>query len=403
MMTLPAATLPAGGGTTLNVIFLSPHFPPNWYHFPVGLKRAGATVLGISDQHTAQLRPELRDALDDHVFVPDLHDYEALVRAVGWLIHRHGRIDRLDSLNEHWLEIEAALRTDFNIPGIRNEAIMLIKRKSLMKERFERAGLKPARGRVCRTRDELREFVDEVGFPVVAKPDIGVGAARMYKLQDEIDLERYLEEKPAIEYIVEEFVTGDIITYDGLVDRHGEVVFDSTLSYSMGVMDAVNLGTDIHYWLDRSIPDDVCAAGRSLVTAFDVRERPFHFEFFRTADGSLVPLEVNMRPPGGLTVDMMNWANDFDFYDLWGRVVVEGRSDVSVERPWCVLYAGRKNIRQYRLSHEEVMDRYGDLVLHHTGIEPAFAAALGDHGYVLRSAELQPLREAAVAIQEMPS
>jgi len=39
------------------------------------------------------------------------------------------------------------------------------------------------------------------------------------------------------------------------------------------------------------------AAGKALVRAFELRERFFHFEFFRTRDGSLMALEVNARPP----------------------------------------------------------------------------------------------------------
>ena len=183
----------------MNVVFLSPHFPPNWYQFVVGLQRAGATVLGIGDAPFDELRPELRDALTQYYRVGDMGNYDELVRAMGWFTHRYGRLDRLDSLNEHWLETEAALRTDFNIDGIRLDSIGPIKRKSLMKERFERAGLLPARGRVCRTAAELREFIDEVGYPVIAKPDVGVGAARTYRLNDDVDVEHYLtdpEEQP---------------------------------------------------------------------------------------------------------------------------------------------------------------------------------------------------------------
>ncbi|HWH24279.1 MAG TPA: ATP-grasp domain-containing protein, partial [Candidatus Limnocylindria bacterium] len=279
----------------MNVAFLSPHFPPNWFRFVVGLRAAGATTLGIADASWDSLRPELRDALSDYYRVDDLANYDQLVRAIGWFINRHGRIDRLDSLNEHWLETEAALRTDFNITGIGQREIGSIKRKSLMKRRFLAAGLEPARGRVCRTPASLRGFIAEVGFPVVAKPDIGVGAARTYKLEGEADVERYLADKLPVDYIIEEYVAGEIMTYDGLVDRHGEVVFDSTLIYSTGVMESVNEARDLYYWIPRSVPEGIRELGQRMVRAFDLRERPFHFEIFQTPAGKLVPLEVNMR------------------------------------------------------------------------------------------------------------
>ena len=290
----------------MNVVFLSPHFPPHWFRFAVALRAVGATVLGIADVPVEQLNPELSGALHDYYRVDDLGDYDQLVRALGYFIHRHGRIDRIDSLNEHWLETEAALRTDFNIPGINAATIGAIKRKSVMKQRFVDAGLVPGRGRVCPDEADLRDFVAEVGLPVVAKPDVGVGAARTYKIENEAELEAYLAQKPASDYIVEEFIKGDLITYDGMTGRSGEVVFDSTFTYSMGVMEVVNAQLDIYYWMPRAISTDVQEVGRAMARAFDLRERPFHFEIFRTASGTLIPLEVNMRPPGGWTVDMWN-------------------------------------------------------------------------------------------------
>ena len=120
----------------MNVVFLSPHFPTNWFRFVMGLRAAGATTLGIADVASEQMRPELREALSDYYRVDNLGNYEQVVRAIGWFISRHGLIDRIDSLNEHWLQIEADLRTDFNIPGITRAQIGPIKRKSQMKKRF---------------------------------------------------------------------------------------------------------------------------------------------------------------------------------------------------------------------------------------------------------------------------
>jgi hypothetical protein len=384
----------------MNVVFLSPHFPPNWYQFVVGLQRAGATVLGIGDAPFEELRPELRDALTEYYRVGDMGNYDELVRALGWFTHRHGRLDRLDSLNEHWLEIEAALRTDFNIDGIRLDSIGPIKRKSLMKERFERAGLMPARGRVCRTAADLREFIGEVGFPVIAKPDVGVGAARTYRLNDDVDVEHYLTDKPATDYIVEEFIDGQIVTYDGLTNRLGEVVFASSLTLQVTPLDSVNQGQDMTYWVARELPADLETAGLTVARAFDVRERPFHFEFFRLADGSLRPIEVNMRPPGGPSVDIANWANDVDIYQAWANILVHGTADVVVTRPWNCMFVARHENRPYRLSHDEVVTRFAPLLIHHQRIEPIFSSAMGDYAYILRGESLAPLLAAAEAIQE---
>jgi hypothetical protein len=382
----------------LNVVFLSPHFPPQMAWFCVRLREAGANVLGIGDAPYDELRPELREALTEYYRVPDLHDTDALIRAFGWFIHRHGRIDRVDSLNEWWLETEAKLRTWFDVPGIRLDAIERIKRKSAMKEVFASVGVPGPRGKVCATSAELRALIDEIGYPIVAKPDIGVGAHRTYRIASEADLAAFLAEATVGDYICEEFLAGDLLSYDGLVDREGRIVFDASITYGISVLDSVE-GGEMAYWIDRTIPSDLVAMGRRLVEAFGVRERPFHFEFFRLPDGTLRALEINMRQPGGLTVDMWDWANDMDFYRAWAEVVVTGTSPIRPSRAYVCLWAGRKDGHAYRLTHDEIMTRYRQLVVHHERMAGVFAAAIGSEGYILKSPELAILREAAAAIQ----
>src|SRR6185369_10967150 len=99
------------------------------------------------------------------------------LRALGYFTHRYGKLDRIDSHSEYWLETEARLRTDFNIPGIRTDQIDRIKRKSLMRETFLKAGINVARGGVVKDLQDAQKLIAETGYPLVAKPDIGVGAA----------------------------------------------------------------------------------------------------------------------------------------------------------------------------------------------------------------------------------
>jgi hypothetical protein len=385
----------------MNFVFLSPHFPPNWFRFVVGLRNAGATTFGIADAPWDSLRPELKASLDEFYRVDDLGDHDQLTRALGWFIHRRGLIDRIDSLNEHWLEIEARLRTDFNIYGLDDRTIAAVKRKSLMKKRFVAAGIPVARGKVCRSPQSLRNWIGEIGYPVVAKPDVGVGAAQTFKLDNAADVERYIREKPDVDYIVEEFVHGQIVTYDGIAGRQGEIMFDSSFIYSTGVMESVNEQVDLYYWIPREVAEDVRAVGRQMARAFDVRERPFHFEMFRLDDGRLVALEINVRPPGGLSVDMINFANDLDFYQEWANVVVRGQFESTVTRPFACLYVMRRDGRPYALSHADLMREFGALCILEARMERMFAAAMGDHAYVLRGLDADELVDAAQRIQAL--
>ena len=382
----------------MNFVFLSPHYPSNYINFSLELKKMGANVLGLADETYDNLPEELRWALTEYYRVDSLSNYDQLLRALGYFTHQHGKIDRLDSLNEFWLEIEALLRTDFNIPGIKAEDIMKIKRKSEMKKIFRRIGVPVAAGLVPKNAEEVWQFVEKTGYPIVAKPDIGVGANATFKIHNKDEMILFLE-KNLEDYILEEFIEGAICTFDGLTDKKGNIVFYTSHIYQRGIMETVNERSDVYYYSLREIPADLELAGRKTAKAFDVRERFFHFEFFRKSNNTLVALEVNIRPPGGLTTDMMNFANDFNIYREWANVIVNNRFDPIYSQPYHCCYASRRHHFKYVHSHDDIMRQFGDRIPSHQPILGAWAVALGNYGYLIRSPELEEIVEIAAFIQ----
>ena len=385
----------------MNFVSFSPQFPPNFRAFWTQLSLLGANVLGLADAAYDELHPDLRNALTEYYRVQNAHNYDELVRAMGYFTHRYGKIDRLESHNEYWLESDARLRTDFNIFGLKTADMAPVKLKSEMKKRFQQTGLAVARGRVCQDLSAARAFIDEVGFPIVAKPDNGVGANQTYKIQTLAELDNFFAIKPPVEYIFEEFIHGAIHTFDGLVDRDGRIVFSSSLVYNAGVMELVNERRDFWYYTQREIPTELDAAGRRLVQAYGLRERFFHLEFFCSNEGKYTGLEINMRPPGGLTVDMWNYANDIDIYREYANVVVNNRFNSQFTRPFFCAYISRRWDRPYRYTHEQVLEAFPGYIVAYEPINGIFAPALGDFGYLTRSPELNDLSEIGNFIHQL--
>jgi len=386
----------------MNFVYLSPHFPPNYKQFCINLHNLGVNVLGLADEPYELLDPELQSVLTEYYRVMDMHNYDELLRALGYFTHKYGKLDRVESHNEYWLETEARLRTDFNILGLKNDDILHVKKKSLMKHVFNRAGVKVARGQVVHSFREAKKLIAKTGYPVVAKPDIGVGAAVTYTIHNDAQLKDFFATKPDLEYIVEEYVSGIIQTFDGLVDRDGNLVFYTSHQYSQGIMEIVNQDDLVYYYSLRDIPPDLEDAGRRVLKAYDVRERFFHFEFFRTPQNEIVALEVNMRPPGGFTTDMFNYANDIDIYQEWAHVVVFNKFTAEYSRKYHCCYVSRKFNRQYVRSHQEILDAFGKCcITHHDAISGVFSAALGDYGYLIRSPKLDEIFTMAAYIQEI--
>lgn len=385
----------------MNFIFISPHFPSNYKQFVINLKKAGINVLGIANESYENLDPELKNSLTEYYKVEDMHDYDSMVRACGFFTHKYGKIDRIESLNEYWLEMDAALRTDFNIFGQRHEDMPERKRKSLMKNMFKKIGLEVAKGTVVETYEAAKKLSKTTGFPVVVKPDIGVGAAKTYKIDDLKTLKEFFDQKSHQEYIMEEYIDGTIVTFDGLTDINGNLVFSSSLEYSQGAMETVVDDSLMYYYTVREIPEELEAAGTRLVKAYGLKERFFHFEFFRrNSDQKLLGLEVNMRPPGGFTTDMMNYSNNFDIYREWAQMIANGEFGVKVSRDYYCAYICRKFKYTYKHSHENILSTFGAQLMFHTPMSGVFRDVMGDYGYIVRTRKLSEIHDIAKYIHK---
>ena len=377
----------------MNIVFLSPHFPEHYSAFATQLKAAGATVLGVADVPYEALSPAVQEALTEYYRVDDMHDHDQLVRALGYFTHKHGKLDRCESLNEYWLATEARLRDDFNIMGIRGHQIDAIRRKSEMKKRFRQAGVAVAPGRVVRDLAEARSLVAETGYPVVAKPDAGVGALDTYRLDADADLEALFAAPLPADYIMEGFVGGTIVSFDGLADRKGNLVFATAHTFSQGIMETVNEGRHISYTSLREIPPRLEELGRRCVAAFEAQERFFHIEFFHQGGDDYVGLEINMRPPGGFTTDMFNYACDIDIYRAWARLLVHDERRLDYAHKYHCTYASRKNGIPYQNSHDDIMARFDTEIVNVVSVPGVFSSALGDVGYIFRTEAMPRVQE----------
>jgi hypothetical protein len=378
----------------VNVLFLSPNFPPQFHLFCRALREEGIVALGIGDSPPHDVSRPLAEAVTEYLYLRDLNHSDDVLRAVGYLTWRYGKIDRVDSLNEHWLPLEARLREDFNIEGPRPAELRRHRSKTGMREIFTAAGVPCTDGEKVTSPDQVRAFARRAGYPLVLKPDVGVGAWSTFKLAGPEALEAALRGVPLEGFVVEKFAEGELTSYDGLCDREGRVVMETSHRYSSGVMDVVNQGLDVWYYNRRELPEALRALGRRVVAAFGVRERFFHIEFFEEPGGTFRALEINIRPPGGYTTDMMNYSADADVYRLWARTLA-GRdmSGTVFDRKYHCAHASRRTRARYRVPHGELVGRLGPHLILERPMPPALAGAMGDHEYLLRHAEEGPLRE----------
>ncbi len=376
-----------------NFVFISPNFPANYWQFCKELKNNGLNVLGIGDQPYDELSAELKGSLNEYYKVGSLENYDEVYRAVAFLIFKHGPIDFLESNNEYWLERDAMLRTAFNInTGFKNEDIPAIKYKSKMKAYYEAAGIPVARYHIVDNEKGCKAFIKQVGYPVIVKPDNGVGASSTYKFESDEDLKDFLTNKrdEKVSYIMEEFIHAEVNSYDAIIDSNGKPIFETGNVTPLSLMDVVNTSGDSIYYIQKNLPADVKKAGRATVKSFGVKSRFVHFEFFRlTQDqegmgkkGDVVALEVNMRPSGGNSPDMFNFANSTNVYKIWADMIAFDKTELPAGEHFYCGFVGRRDNKEYALTNAELTEKYAANLKMNQRVPVALSGAMGDHMFV---------------------
>jgi len=373
-----------------NFIYISPNFPANHWNFCDRLKKNGINVLGIGDAPYDELTDELKGALNEYYKVSTLENYDEVYRAVAFFTFKYGRIDFLETNNEYWLERDARLREDFNIrTGLYPKDMDIVKYKSLMKKNYTKAGIPVARYHIVDNYENCMAFINEVGFPVVTKPDNGVGANDTHKIKNEDDLKHFFETKMDVSYIMEEYIYGEVETYDAIINSKHKPLFENGNVTVANLMETVSENKNSCFYERSILPEDLLDAGRRTVKAFGVRSRFVHMEFFRLdrdqhigKKGDIVALEVNMRPPGGIAPTMMNYANGTDVYEMWADMIAFDETDRVRSCTDVCCFASRRDGLVFELTPEQIRKKYGTHIKEEGRVEEALSGAMANYMFL---------------------
>ena len=248
-----------------------------------------------------------------------------------------------------------------------------------------------ARYHLVRGYEDAAEFAHKVGYPVVVKPDNGVGASQTYRLRNDDELHFFIDHMDEHVYIMEEFVNGYVRTYDAVIDSQGNALFETGNITPHSLMDIVNDHGESLYYIVKELPEEVRDVGLRTVKAFGVRSRFVHLEYFVLNEdqeglgkkGDIIGLEVNMRPSGGYTPDMYNFAHETDVYRIWADMIAFDKSTVTLDRPRhnCA-FVGRRDGKNYKLDHDAVIAKYGPSMKMWGRVPDALSGAMANQMYV---------------------
>ena len=379
-----------------NFVFISPHFPNTYYRFAKALKDRGFNVFGVGDSPFCEVKQEVFDSLTEYVCCFDMDNFDNEINALRYLGYKYGHLNYIESNNEYWLNKDAYLREIFNADvGVKGSEIDNYQHKSKMKNFFKKAGAKVAKYIIVDTYENLENFANEVGFPIFIKPNKGVGASGDFKISSFDDLKEFyfIKKDPWTEYICEQFVIGNIVSFDGITNSKGDVIFCSSCHFPPSISDVLKEQKDVFYYCAPKVEKDLETIGRKIVKAFGLQNRCFHIEFFRLTKtikglgkkGDLVALEANMRSPGGYTPDLINFANSVDCYQIFGDSYAYDENRQYMGHP--KYYAGcasRRDSHNYLYSDEEIISRYSNRICATGRYPDVFSGVMGNRYFMAK-------------------
>lgn len=387
----------------MDLLYISPEFPPNYANFILNLNQLNVNVWGIGEADFYSMPENLRSALKWYVRT-DLNSFADVEKALEKLMSVKASFgsapafDFVESHNEQWLRLEAYINEKLGVDGIQPQDLDRLKKKSVMKKLFKKSGLPVASGERMNDVAQGLKLADLLGFPLILKPDEGVGAGGIHKVVDETQLRQVLSETTD-DLMMEEYIDAQIVTYDGLTDGNGRICFENSLIYGDGVLEYV-LGKDTFFYISRHIPEKLSQVGKRLVKLFQIRRKFYHFEFFKWGD-DYMPIEINCRPPGGAILDMMNYSVDDDLYAAYARMIAHGRAAVASEKKYYCCYLGRRE-KHYVNSHSSIIDKFGRCLVEYAENPLIFQKAMGKYRYILRSVSESEIHEMADFILGTP-
>lgn len=372
----------------INYVMISPNFPPTYYKFSLSLKNLGVNVLGIGDAYNYELSDNLNNSLTEYKQCYSLFDIHSLINIVQYYKDKYGYIDWIESNNEYWLENDSTLREWFNVKtGIFHSDIKKYKAKSEMKKYFQIAGVKCAKYHLSDNFLSTKEFAQEVGYPIFVKPNIGVGSCGTRKINNNKELEDFYLNKDNNEYIFEQFIDGDIYSFDGITNSKGEIIFKTSHKFLVVTDEIVHMDEDDAYFTYKVIPTQINKIGVKIIKSFEIKSRCFHIELFKLKKdikdlgkkGEFVALEVNMRPPGGYTPDLISISQSVSYYDVFADMIVFDKNlEKNNKEKFYAISVSKKDHFIYKHTDEQIFEKYKDYIENYGRYPKSISDAMGD-------------------------
>lgn len=259
---------------------------------------------------------------EDVHFIPDFSHVDDVLNLTDRLVSENGPYDYVIAFSEYLLDLAAVIRERHGIRGLKPRIVDRFRDKTVMKSVLAEAGVPVPQWVSCQSPEQVLSDAGSLGFPLIFKPVRGASSQGVHKIASMDELRARCAVPNLNEYEIEQYITGDLLHADGVVDRHGKCLFVSISRYISNCLAFEHgepLGSVIQ--TDEVVQAECQPFVLRCLSALKLRESAFHLEFFDTGR-ELVFLEIGARVPGADVPYVIRDVFGVNLYRLWVDVML---------------------------------------------------------------------------------
>jgi len=260
--------------------------------------------------------------------VASFDDRAALVHGTAWLF-RNRRIDRIVALDDFDVEVAAALREHFRMPGMNESTSRFFRDKLAMRVKARELGLHVPRFTSLFHHPDVTRFLAEVPAPWLIKPRTEASAVGIKKLRSAEEAWAAIHELGDRQsfHVLEQMIPGDLYHVDSLV-QDGKLVFAEVGAYGRPLLEVAHEGG---IYVTRTLRRDskearkLLEANTAVLQGFGLHRGASHTEFIiGREDGLPYFIETSARVGGANISEMVEAATGVNLWSEWAKLEIEG-------------------------------------------------------------------------------
>lgn len=269
-----------------------------------------------------------REYIHEFHSVPSFEDRTGLINGVAWLF-RDRRIDRIVALDDFDVEVGAAMREHFRIPGLNDSNSRFFRDKLAMRVKAKELGITVPRFTPVFHHPDVAKFLAEVPAPWLIKPRSEASAVGIKKLHTAQEAWATIHEMGDRQsyHVLEQMIPGDLYHVDSLT-QDGKIVFAEVGRYGRPLLEVAHEGG---IYVTRTQPRDsketqmLLEANAAVLQGFGLRRGASHTEFIiGRDDGKAYFIETSARVGGANISETVEAATGVNLWSEWAKLEIEG-------------------------------------------------------------------------------